>query len=54
MIARLFCWLGFHDWQCVGRAVYAPDPAGPNRKASSVEDTSWKCFRCNLEREDEW
>ncbi len=33
MIARLFCWLGFHDWLWVYRL-------------SSVEVADWRCSRC--------
>ena len=54
MIARLFCWLGFHDWLCIGRKVYKKlDPAAPNRTRPSVEDTTWKCSRCGLQRAEE-
>ncbi len=54
MIARLFCWLGFHDWLCIWRSVYEPDPGGMNRKAPRVEDTVWKCSRCGHERAEEF
>lgn len=53
MIARLFCWLGFHDWQCTWRHEYVPDPDGMNRKAPREEYTGWLCFRCGAEREEE-
>ena len=53
MIARLFCWLGFHDWLCVYRDVYVPDPAGMSRKAPREEYTTWKCSRCSDVRHEE-
>ena len=52
MIARLFCWLGFHDWLCYARWQGKVNEGMPGEHYGG--SAQFACSRCPETRIEEW